>query len=186
MSAGTDRDNRDEWTAEEAKMRDLFAATAADPGAQVLKRMVARAVDVPTLASSARAGMGWPQWAIGALVLSAAVLALVLLAVLPEGGPPGSAEHARVTGVSPADVLEAYRSSADALAVVTAAEQAQDHFAEQFEDPFEWDDDPGLLDGLAVLAGPDHVDDPEEWERFYDEMLEDWDDLTDDDRAAFE
>jgi len=185
MSAGNDRDNRDEWTAEEAEMRDLFAATAADPGAEALQRMAARAVDVPARASAARAGFGWPQWAIGALVLSAAVVALVLLVSLPEGGPPGK-ERARAAAGGPTDVIETYRNNTESPPVITAAQQAQDNFAEQFEDPFDWDDDPGLLDGLAVLAGPGRAEDPEEWEQFYEEMLEDWDDLTDDDRAAFE
>ena len=166
MSAGNDGENRDDWSAEEKELKELFARTAVDPEPEALERMAAQAAEVGRLAAEGTRLPEWRKWAVAALVAAAAALALVLLAGLPERSRTGGQEPPRTAGAAPADVIEAYRNSADTLPVVTAAEQVQDYFADQFEDPFEWDDDPGLLDGLAVLAGPGSVEDPEAWEQF--------------------
>ncbi len=184
MSAGNDKMNRDDWSADDQDLRDLFETTAAQPGAETLERLTARAAQVARETPVAGRSQ-WQQWAVGALIAAAAVLALVLLAGLPGAGS-NVGKSGRTAGVAPADVIQDYRALVDAANISVAADESAEPFAEQFEDPFVWDEEPGLLDGLALLAGPGSGDDPEAWDQFYDEMLEEWDDLTDDEQAAFE
>lgn len=180
MSAGNDRKDQGGWSAEEEELRALFERTALNPGAEALARMSASATRVAVETQVAGRG-SWRRWAVGALIAAAAVVAMVVL-----GGGRKAGKADRTVGVASADVIQDYRASTDAAAVAIAVEDSVDPFVEQFEDPMGWDDEPGLLDGLAVLAGPGSNDDTEAWEQLYDEMLDDWDDLTDDEQAAFE